>query len=180
MGGGAGAAPGGRPPRPLTAPAPCPQGALGGGGAGAPAAAELLVGGAPRRPLRLPAGGHPARGRPGPAPGAGQGGAEGAGGQVRLARARPPAPGAQWALWGAASGAQRRQTGRVQAPVPMLLDAGCLRADGEQTCSRCWSVSRSAAALRWGPGWPRGGGGRFSGPAAFLPRGGEAITPLTS
>lgn len=62
----------------------------------------------------------------------------------------PPAPSAQQALWGAASGAQRWQTGRVQAPVPMLLDAGCLRAEGEQMCSRCSLVLRSAVALRWG------------------------------
>ena len=67
----------------------CPQGDFGRGGAGTSAAAELLVGSALHGPLHLPAGGHPAGGRPGPVSGARQGGGEGARGQVRVARARP-------------------------------------------------------------------------------------------
>lgn len=67
----------------------CPQGDFGRGGAGTSAAAELLVGSALHGPLHLPAGGHPAGGRPGPVSGARQGGGEGARGQVRVAQARP-------------------------------------------------------------------------------------------
>lgn len=54
-----------------------------------------------------------------------------------------PGPGPSWSprvlsrpLSGSASGTWWQQTGRVKAPVLILLDACCLRAEGEQTCSR--------------------------------------------
>ena len=58
-------------------------------------------------------------------------------------------------LSGSASGTWWRQMGRVKAPVLIPLDACCLQAEGERTCSHHSLALRSAVGCVWALAGPR-------------------------